>query len=92
MKIRAVAAATFLLLGALASGQAVSAAPSQADEGSGVTCRVTRPAGSRLGGTRLCRTRLEWAQDRTEMRNLVHRLQTEGRTNCIPTPDRPNIC
>jgi pyridoxine/pyridoxamine 5'-phosphate oxidase len=92
MKFPAIAAATFLFFDALACQQAAIAGPIQIEEASRITCQVNRPAGSRLGGTRLCRTQIEWAQDRTEMRNVVHRLQTEGHTNCVPTPERPNIC
>jgi len=92
MKFPALAAATLLMIGALA-GQAAAESPTQQPEEPGrITCQVRRAVGSRLGGVRQCRTQVEWARDRTEMRNLVHRLQTEGHTNCVPTPERPNIC
>jgi len=56
------------------------------DDPNRVTCEVTRPAGSRLGGVRRCRTQAEWAQYRQEMRDTVHRVQAEGATFCDPNP------
>ena len=94
MKFRLVVAAAFVLGGASA-GQIVAAegpAPKASDDPNRVTCEVTRPPGSRLGGVRRCRTQAEWAQYRQEMRDVAHRIQAEGATNCVPTPERPNIC
>ena len=59
------------------------------DDSNKVTCRVTRPVGSRLGGVRTCRTAAEWAAYQAEMRDVVHRIQGEGATFCVPNPSNP---
>src|SRR3954454_6519786 len=82
-----------VLSGSLAIQDARAEAPARSPDDPGrITCEVSHPAGSRLGGVRRCRTQAEWAQYRAETRDVVHRVQAEGATNCVPTPDRPNIC
>jgi hypothetical protein len=94
MRVRPLVAAFVIAIGPLAVQTAGAETPAQKgnDDPNRVTCEVTRPAGSRLGGVRRCRTQAEWAQYRQEMRDVAHRIQAEGATNCVPTPERPNIC
>jgi hypothetical protein len=93
MKFRAVIAVIAVVAGSLAVQNAGAESPAQKSEDANqITCEVTRPAGTRLGGVRRCRTRAEWAQYRAEMRAAVHRVQSEGATNCVPSAERPNIC
>jgi len=93
VKVRAVTAALAVALGALAVQNVAAENPAaKNDDASRVTCEVAHPVGSRLGGVRTCRTQAEWAQYRAEMRDVAHRIQAEGATNCVPTTARPNIC
>jgi hypothetical protein len=64
----------------------------KADNSNQVTCEVTHPPGSRLGGVRRCRTRAEWAAYRAETRDVVHRVQAEGATFCDPDPNGGPHC
>jgi hypothetical protein len=94
MNFRPLIAGLILALAPLAVQAAGAEAPAQkgGDDPNRVTCEVSRPPGTRLGGVRHCRTQAEWAQYRQEMRDVAHRIQAEGATNCVPTPERPNIC
>jgi hypothetical protein len=60
-----------------------------ADDANKVTCRVTREVGSRLGGTRTCRTAAEWRAYHAEVRNTVQRVQNQGATFCDPSGNGP---
>lgn len=93
MKMRAVLSALAIVCGSLAIQPAGAESPApRTDDPGRITCEVTRPPGSRLGGVRRCRTQAEWERYRAEMRDVTHRIQAEGATNCIPTTERPNIC
>ena len=93
MRKRALLSAIAIVWGALAIEHAGAESPAhKADDPGRVTCETTRPPGSRLGGVRRCRTRAEWDRYRAEMRDVTHRIQAEGATNCVPTTERPNIC
>jgi hypothetical protein len=93
MNFRASVAALALVSASLAFQNVAAEGPvTKNDDPNRVTCEVTHPVGSRLGGVRRCRTQAEWAQYRAEMRDAAHRIQAEGATNCVPTTLRPNIC
>jgi hypothetical protein len=47
-------------------------------------CEVTTPTGSRLGGTRRCRTQAELDQNRAETKQVIERVQTMKPTFCGP--------
>ena len=64
-------------------------APRKSDDPDRVTCETDHPVGSRLGGVRHCRTQAEWQQYRAEMRDVVHRIQTQGATACDPQRNQP---
>jgi hypothetical protein len=79
---------------ALASGlmvatAAVSQAPADAPARSGpdndpdqVVCVTETAIGSRLGARRVCRTRAEWTEHRSESRGVVDRVQYFKPTVC----------
>ena len=76
MTIRALAAASLLAVTAFAA--AAQPAPSAVQDPNASTrkiCRVSPANGSRLGGTRTCRTREEWAQYQREARLTTERIQ-----------------
>jgi hypothetical protein len=53
-------------------------------------CRVSPANGSRLGGTRTCRTRDEWAQAQREARNTTDRIQRVSPA-CLMGPNDPRL-
>ena len=80
MKLRPLIVAA--LLAAPVSAIPVSAAYAQAAGATGTSdvnsrriCRVTPRIGSRLGGTRTCRTKTEWDAADREAREAVNRYQ-----------------
>ena len=95
MTVRALASATFLAAASVAA-QAQPAAPTPAstaatgpeDVNSRRICRVTPTIGSRLGGTRTCKTRAEWDEYAREMRTTVQRIQGQG-AGCMMGPNQP---
>ena len=87
MKLQFVAAALAVVAAPMAAQATEPTAGRRIDDPNKVTCRVTRPIGSRLGGTRTCRTAAEWAAYSAEMRDVVHRIQAEGATFCNPDPN-----
>lgn len=89
MKFHAVAAAIAVAFAPMAVQAVDAPAGRRVDDPNKVTCRVTRPIGSRLGGVRTCRTAAEWAAYQAEIRDVVHRIQGEGATFCIPNPSNP---
>ena len=81
MTLRALAAASLLAGAAFAAAAqpAPPAVPAQGQDAHGSErkiCRVTRTIGTRLGGTRACRTRDEWMQYQRETRQVVERIQS----------------
>jgi hypothetical protein len=93
VKSHAVIAAAAVIFGSASAQIAGAEGPAQkAGDANRITCEVTHPPGSRLGGVRRCRTQAEWAQFRAETRDVMHRIQGEGATNCVPTAERPGIC
>ena len=91
MKLHVIAAAVAVIATPImASATPPPDAPARtAADPNKVTCRVVRPAGSRLGGVRTCRTAAEWAAYQADMRDTVHRVQAEGATFCTPNPNNP---
>jgi hypothetical protein len=53
-------------------------------------CRVSPANGSRLGGTRTCRTRDEWAQAQREARMATDRYQRTT-SACLMGPNDPRL-
>lgn len=49
-------------------------------------CETIRPVGSRLGGTRRCRSQAEIDAEQEENRKVVTRIQTQRPTMCPPPP------
>ena len=89
MKFYVVVAALAVVAAPMIVQAAAPAAGAKGDDSNRITCRVTRPVGSRLGGVRTCRTAAEWAAYQAEMRDVVHRIQGEGATFCTPNPNNP---
>jgi len=84
MTLRFLAAASILAATAFAAAAQTSpsAVPAPGQDPNASTrkiCRVSPANGSRLGGTRTCRTREEWAQYQREAR-----LTTEGIQRATP--------
>ena len=88
MKLHIVAAALAVVAPIAVQATEPTAAQS-ADDANKVTCRVTREVGSRLGGTRTCRTAAEWRAYHAEVRNTVQRVQNQGATFCDPSGSGP---
>ncbi len=59
-----------------AAPAAASAAPADTDSGDKVICRVMTPTGSRLGGTRVCRTQRQWSVINRDAKDLVNDATT----------------
>ncbi len=65
------------------AGQAPTATPTSAtasqasprDTDNDVVCKQEKVTGSRLGGRKICMTRLEWAKQEQDARNAVARTQ-----------------
>jgi hypothetical protein len=91
MKLHAFVAAIAVIAVPVAV-QSAEAPARKGEDPNQVTCEVTHPPGSRLGGVRRCRTRAEWAQYRAETRDVVHRIQAEGATFCDPNPQGGPHC
>ena len=85
------AAASFAAAAQPASPAAPAPAPGQAaDASTHKICRVSPANGSRLGGTRTCRTREEWAQAQREARSSAERIQ-RGTAGCLMGPNDPRL-
>jgi hypothetical protein len=89
MKLHVGLAALPVVVAPMIVQAAVPTAGAKAEDSNKITCRVTRPIGSRLGGVRTCRTAAEWVAYQAEMRDVVHRIQGEGATFCVPNPTNP---
>jgi hypothetical protein len=89
MRLHLIAATLAVVVTPIAASATEPAAGRRVDNPNRVTCRVTRPVGSRLGGVRTCRTAAEWAAYQAEVRDVVHRVQSEGATFCTPNPNNP---
>jgi hypothetical protein len=82
-------AATFVTA-AEAQPPAVPAPGHDPDASTRKICRVSPANGSRLGGTRTCRTREEWAQAQREARMSAERIQ-RGTAACMMGPNDPRL-
>ena len=49
-----------------------------------MVCRTILPTGSRLGGTRICRTQAEWTAMSRDAADAVSHAQMNGATGRIP--------
>ena len=95
MTIRALAAAALLAATSFAAAAQTQtpAAPAPGADPNASTrkiCRVSPANGSRLGGTRICRTRDEWAQAQREARASAERIQ-RGTAGCLMGPNDPRL-
>ena len=62
--------------GALADSPPQNSQPAPAKKkGDGMVCHVVEETGSRLGGSRVCMTREQWEESRTQARQEVERTQ-----------------
>jgi hypothetical protein len=53
-------------------------APKVQDPNDKMVCRTILPTGSRLGGTKVCKTQGEWAEISRNARNMVTSAQMSG--------------
>jgi len=95
MTMRALAAASLLAATSFAAAAqtAAPAVPAPGHDPQASTrkiCRVSPANGSRLGGTRTCRTREEWAQAQREARMSVEHIQ-RGTAACLMGPNDPRL-
>jgi hypothetical protein len=94
MNMRMLTAAALLAIASFAAeAQAVAPpAPAAADPADATRriCRVSPANGSRLGGTRTCRTRDEWAQAQREARSNTDRIQRVSPA-CLMGPNDPRM-
>jgi hypothetical protein len=95
MAMRALVIASLLAaMSAAAAAQTAAPAPTQSTGANGEDinarriCRVTPVIGSRLGGTRTCKTKAEWDQFAREMRTTVERIQGMG-AGCMMGTNEP---
>jgi hypothetical protein len=76
MKKIALLAALAISSGALADPPAQNGqTPPAKKKGDGLVCHVVEETGSRLGGSRVCLTREQWEENRTQARQSVERTQ-----------------
>ena len=95
MTMRALAAAALLAATSFAAAAQTAApgvpAPGQDPQASTrKICRVSPANGSRLGGTRTCRTREEWAQAQREARASAEHIQ-RSTAGCLMGPTDPRL-
>jgi hypothetical protein len=86
----AVLAAAPIVAPVAAHAQAAGASSSTEDINSRRICRVTPTVGSRLGGTRTCRTKAEWDAADRESRDAVNRYQRTT-SACMMGPNDPRL-
>ncbi|MBV9882633.1 MAG: hypothetical protein JO276_06455 [Sphingomonadaceae bacterium] len=85
----AVLAAAPIVLPVAANAQSSAATRSSTEDiNSRRICRVTPTIGSRLGGTRTCRTKAEWDAADRENRDAVNRYQRTT-SACMMGPNDP---
>jgi hypothetical protein len=95
MKMRVLIGAALLAAASFSADAQTVAAPAAAPgpdpaESTRKICRVSPANGSRLGGTRTCRTREEWAQAQREARMSTDRIQ-RGTAGCLMGPNDPRM-
>jgi hypothetical protein len=91
MKVQVVIGAALLAMASFAAAAPPSPAPSGGTDPDYATrriCRVTPANGSRLGGTRTCRTRAEWAEYQREARLTTDHIQRVS-PPCMMGPNEP---
>ncbi|HEY0414476.1 MAG TPA: hypothetical protein VGD66_15180 [Allosphingosinicella sp.] len=64
-----------------------AAPPAAGTDATKKICRLQETIGSRLGGTRICRTRAEWEDLKLQSRRTVERVQS-GTSACL----RGGVC
>ena len=90
MTMRALVIASLLATAAAAAAQ-TSVGPSSVRDPDYATrkiCRVSPANGSRLGGTRTCRTRAQWDEFARDSRNIVEHIQRVS-PPCLMGPNAP---
>lgn len=91
MTMRALVIASLLAIVAAAAGAQTTARPAPVRDPDYATrkiCRVSPANGSRLGGTRTCRTRAEWDEFSRDSRNIVEHIQRVS-PPCLMGPNAP---
>jgi hypothetical protein len=91
MKMRRIMGVALLAAAMFAGEAPLSAQPAQDRDPAASTrriCRVTPTIGSRLGGTRTCRTKAEWDAADRENRDAVGRYQRTT-SACMMGPNEP---
>jgi hypothetical protein len=71
-----------------ASAQQQPRPPSDTDESTRKTCRITQQIGTRLGAVRTYRTKSEWAEADIERRRTMDRIQRVT-APCLMGPNAP---
>ena len=94
MTLRFLAAAAILAATSFAAAaQTAPSVPAPGQDPQASTrkiCRVSPANGSRLGGTRTCRTREEWIQYQREARQTAERIQ-RSTSACLMGPNDPRL-
>ena len=92
MTLRPILTAALVAAAAIpAAAQTAAPAPgTDTDINSRRICRVTPRIGSRLGGTRTCRTKAEWDAADRENRDAVNRYQRTT-SFCMMGPNDPRM-
>ena len=93
MTMRALAVAALLAATSFAAAAQPASPATPAQDSQASTrkiCRVSPANGSRLGGTRTCRTREEWAQAQREARMSAERIQ-RSTAGCLMGPNDPRL-
>jgi hypothetical protein len=93
MNMRMLTAAALLAIASFAADAQPAPSASAGSDPADATrriCRVSPANGSRLGGTRTCRTRDEWAQAQREARNTTDRIQRVSPA-CLMGPNDPRM-
>jgi len=88
MSMRFLVAAATLAASAFAAAQTVPPPGQDPDASTRKICRVSPANGSRLGGTRVCRTRQEWMDYQREARATTDRIQRVS-PPCMMGPNEP---
>ena len=73
--LRAFGLAATLALAATAVAQPATQTPPPKADTERLICRTVTENGSRLGATRVCRTRAEWAEQRRQTRETIDHIQ-----------------
>jgi len=75
--ILAVAGAAFLLAGSAYAGDTATSSTANKTDANTIICKSgPPPTGTRLGPTRVCKTKAQWDQEQQSGRNYLTKIQT----------------